>query len=85
MRRLSKFEILQSLQAQQSKDKSFFKIYPEVITPYKIRHYRNIPGKTPQDKAIYIFSKINWKEKWIAKALKISIRTVRRLRKKQIK
>jgi len=79
--RPSKFEVIQQLWAEQIKDDKSRIVWNEHIRQQIYREFDCLEGRTWRKKVFYLLLKLNWKEEWIAKAMKVSIKTVRRMKK----
>lgn len=79
--RKSKYEILKELFIEQKKDKFVKTIWNQIITPYVLREYDFLSGKSFRHKVFDVLFRLNWKDKWIAKAMKVRPRTVQRVRR----
>ncbi len=81
-KRKSKHEITEDLIKQQRADDKTQVVWPEVITPHVVREYDCFFGDNWRIKAFYVLFRLNWREEWISQAMDISIRNVRRIKKK---
>ena len=79
--RKSKYEILRELFKDQEEDSRQTIIWHEVITPYVLREYDFLAGKSFRHKTFDVLFRLNWKDEWISKAMRVSIRTVQRVRR----
>ncbi len=80
--RKSKHEITADLYREQRADNKAQVIWPEIITPRVVREYDCFFGDNWRIKVFDLLFRLNWQEEWISQAMEISIRNVRRIKKK---
>ena len=68
-----------------SKDKELFKDgYRVFKLPEKYRTLKlfdEIPYQQTRQKVLWVLKRLHWEDKWIAKALKLSVRTIKRMKR----
>ena len=79
--RQSKYEILKELFKEQKKDRYRLAVWNEIIIPHVLREYDFLAGKSFRHKVFDFLFRLRWKDKWIASAMMVSIKTVRRVRR----
>ena len=79
--RQSKYEILKELFKEQKKDRYRSAVWNEIIIPHVLREYDFLTGRGFRHKAFDVLFRLRWKDEWIAKSMRVTVRTVRRVRR----